>query len=251
MNESWLKAASLEPLWVSSWWCRWECCHKIYKLHMSWCLQVGQRRSLGRSSTGSLIGRVRHRLRLHVRVLEQGSAGAFPPGDRQRLAPDVWEVLRPRLGIPVSAQPPAHQLRGPAHWQSGLHDTRLVMALGMSMEIQTTAELNRQVLMGFFSIWRYGLNRFSLKGQCTIFQHFQIYGKKIWVCETPVVLSHLGQYMTWHAVPAVDVYIFCLQRPACLCTHVVCMNLCHLTPPMGPLHVVRRRTCYRSLIESC
>lgn len=104
-----------------------------------WCLQAGQGRSLGRGSTGPLVGRLCHRLRLHVRVLEQGPAGAFPPGDRQRLAPDVREVLRPRLGVSVPAQPPAHQLRGPADWQSGLHDTRLVVTLGTSV-VLTTAE---------------------------------------------------------------------------------------------------------------
>lgn len=98
-----------------------------------WCLQAGQRRPLGWGSAGPLVGRLCNCLRLPVRVLEQEPAGAVPPGDRQRLALDVREVLRPRLGIPVPAQPPAHQLCGPADRQSGLHDTRLVVALETSV----------------------------------------------------------------------------------------------------------------------
>lgn len=89
-------------------------------------LQVGQRCTLGWSPFGTLFSWVCHRIWLPVRVLEQGPAGAFHPGDRQCVTPHVWEVLRPRLGVPVPAQPPAHQLCCSAHRKPGLHDPRLV-----------------------------------------------------------------------------------------------------------------------------
>lgn len=160
VNKTWQISASTEiqtfrSLLESSCWCGWE--DSTHVCYMLWCSQVGQRCSLGWSSVGSLVGWICHRLRLHARVLEQGSAGAFPPGDRQCFAPNVWEVLRQRLGISVPAQSPAHQLRGPAHWQSGLHDTRLVKALGGSA-IQTIAQADQ---VNVFSIWAYVHDSFS------------------------------------------------------------------------------------------
>lgn len=101
------------------------------------CLQVGERCSLGWSSFGTLFGWVCHCLWLPVWVLEQGPAGAFPPGDRKRVTPDVREVVRPRLGVPVPAQPPAHQLCGSADRQPGLHDPRLVAGMLFSMSVQS------------------------------------------------------------------------------------------------------------------
>lgn len=89
-------------------------------------LQVGQRCTLGWSTFGTLFSWVCHRIWLPVRVLEQGPAGALHPGDWQCVTPHVWEVLRPRLGVPVPAQPPAHQLCCSAHRKPGLHDPRLV-----------------------------------------------------------------------------------------------------------------------------
>lgn len=89
-------------------------------------LQVGQRCTLGWSPFGTLFSWVCHRIWLPVWVLEQGPAGAFHPGDRQCVTAHVWEVLRPRLGVPVPAQPPAHQLCRSAHRKPCLHDPRLV-----------------------------------------------------------------------------------------------------------------------------
>lgn len=89
-------------------------------------LQAGQRRPVGWGSSGALFGRVCHCLRLPVWILEQGPAGAVPPGDRQCFTPDVREVLRPRLGVPVPAQPSAHQLCGAAHREPGIHEPRSV-----------------------------------------------------------------------------------------------------------------------------
>ncbi len=108
--------------------------------------QVGQRCPLGWSSFGALFSRVCHCLRLSVWVLEQGPTGAFPPGDRQRVTPDVREVLRPRLGVPVPAQPPAHQLRGSAHRKPGLHDPRSV-----------ERDPCLCIVYGFLLLWQQGL----------------------------------------------------------------------------------------------
>lgn len=101
------------------------------------CLQVGQRCSVGWSSRGPLFGGVCHRIRLPLRVLKQVPAGALPPGDWQRIPADVREVLCPRLGVPVPAQPPAHQLCGPADRKPGLHEPRLVASMFSSIYVQS------------------------------------------------------------------------------------------------------------------
>lgn len=88
---------------------------------------------MGWSSCGPLFGGVCHRIRLPLWVPKQVPAGALPPGDWQRIPADVREVLRPRLGVPVPAQPPAYQLCGPANGKPGLHEPRLVASMFSSI----------------------------------------------------------------------------------------------------------------------
>lgn len=89
---------------------------------MVFVFQVGERCAVGWGAHGSLLSGLCHSLWLPLWVPEQTPAGALPAGHWQRLALHVWEVLSPRLGLSVPAQPPANELCGSSNRQPRPHD---------------------------------------------------------------------------------------------------------------------------------
>lgn len=102
---------------------------KGVRLHSFWVillLQVGERRTLGWSPTCALPGRFRHCVWLLIQLPEQDAAGDVPGSDCQCLGLYVWNFLQERMGLPVLAQPPTHQLHGLTHWKSCSDEPRCV-----------------------------------------------------------------------------------------------------------------------------